>query len=393
MSRASRRAGFVRLLLLAATLLLTTHSAPAVAAAVQKQSEADKQAQKGAEYLGKKDWKRAVDSFRKAARADARHVEANYGLGMAFVNLKQPTDALAAFSKVIEAKPNPRVKDALLNTGVIHFALTHYKEAASALELAVPLGDIGSAGHYFLGKSYLLLGRDADALASLQRATSEPQYAQDAFYSVGLVRMKQNQPREAVMPLEQAVRLNSRHAPSLALLGNAYVATERIAEAEKLLRQSLALDPNQSLAHNGLGHALLSMNRIEEAVASFTTALRLQPQSPEAHAGLGTAHARLNRFREAESSFEQAMRLKPDAVEPLLGMCVVQYSQGQYPAMLSTAQQAARLAPKSANAQTMLAAAYATIGQMREATAAVRVALRLESDNYWPHFILGFIMV
>jgi tetratricopeptide (TPR) repeat protein len=74
-------------------------------------------------------------------------------------------------------------------------------------------------------------------------------------------------------------------------------------------------------------------------------------------------------------------------------MCVVHYSQGQYPALLSAAQQAARLAPRSAAAQTILAASYATVGQMREAVAAAREALRLEPDNYWPHHVLGFIHV
>src|SRR5215211_5372225 len=95
------------LLLLAAFLLTPAHASP-----FQKTSEADRQAQKGAEYLSKKDWSRAADSYQKAVRADARHVEANYGLGLAYTNLKQQEEALAAFAKVVEAQPNPRVVDA-----------------------------------------------------------------------------------------------------------------------------------------------------------------------------------------------------------------------------------------------------------------------------------------
>ena len=81
------------ILLLAAFLL-----SPAGASAFQKTSEADRQAQKGAEYLSKKDWNRAAESFQKAVRADARHVEGNYGLGVAYMNLRRPAEALAAFS-------------------------------------------------------------------------------------------------------------------------------------------------------------------------------------------------------------------------------------------------------------------------------------------------------
>src|SRR3712207_8440336 len=51
--------------------------------------------QKGSEYSAKKDWKGARDQYQKAVRADARNVEANYGLGVALMNLKQNTEALA----------------------------------------------------------------------------------------------------------------------------------------------------------------------------------------------------------------------------------------------------------------------------------------------------------
>src|SRR5688500_19116779 len=90
--------------LLLAALLLT----PAAAFA-QRSSEADKQAQRGAEYLGKKDWRRAVESYQRAVRADARHVEANYGLGVAHLNLKQTDEARTAFSTAIAAQPTPPV--------------------------------------------------------------------------------------------------------------------------------------------------------------------------------------------------------------------------------------------------------------------------------------------
>jgi tetratricopeptide (TPR) repeat protein len=381
--------------LLLSVFFLSTHAhaAPASVPFPQKTSEADKQAQKGAEYLSRKDWKRAAESYQRAVRADARHVEANYGLGVAYMNLKQATDALAAFSNVIAAKPNPRVREALVNTGFIHFALQRYKEAIDALEQARALGDIGATGYYYLGKAYLQAGRDTEALDSLQRATGEPQYAQDAFFSVGYLRIKLNQPKEAIAPLEQAVRLNPRHAPSQMLLGNAYLSADRNEEALAALRAADSLAPNQFFTQFGLGYAHMALNHDEEAVAAFTAALRLQPQSPEALAGLGSVYTRMNRYREAEAVFNQALALKADSPEALLGMCVFYYSQGQYPKLVSTAQQAARVAPRNAAAQTMLGAALATTGDMQGGMRAVREALRLEPDNYWPHHVLGFILV
>ncbi|HEX8500415.1 MAG TPA: tetratricopeptide repeat protein [Pyrinomonadaceae bacterium] len=383
--------GAAGMLLLAALLFCT---APAAAAFTQKSSEADRLAQKGAEYLAKKDWKRAAETYQKAVRADARHAEASYGLGVAHMNLRQPNEALAAFSNVVAAGPNPRVKDALVGAAAVQFSLGAFKEAGEALERAAALGDIGTAGHYFRGKAYVQQGREDDkALDSLRRAAADPQYAQDASVSVGFLLLKQNRAKEAVAPLELAVRLDARSAAAQTFLGHAYVALDRPEEGLAALRAAAALDPNQFFTQLGLGFAHLGLNRAEEAAASFTAALRLQPASPEALAGLGNAYTRLSRYREAEDAFARAVAAKPDSIEALLGQCVLFYSRGQYPKLVETAQQAARVAPRNAAAQTMLGAALATTGDMAAGGRAVREALRLDPDNYWPHHVLGFILV
>ncbi|MFN2413932.1 MAG: tetratricopeptide repeat protein [Pyrinomonadaceae bacterium] len=377
------------MLLLAAFLF--TAPAPAFA---QRSTEADKQAQRGAEFLGKKDWRRAAESYQRALRADARHVEANYGIGVAYLNLKQTNEALAAFANVIAAQPNPRVREALINVASIRLALGNYQEAAVALEQAGALGDLGPAGHYFLGKAYLQLGgEDAKALASLRRAIPEPQFALDANYSVGFLLLRQNKAREAVAPLEQAVRLDARHAPSQMLLGHAYLAADRAADGLSALRASAALAPNQFFTQLGLGYAHLQLYNNEESVAAFTAASRLQPQSPEALAGLASVYTRMTRYREAEDALARAAALKPDGVEALMSLCVLHYSRGQYAKLVETAQQAARVAPQNASVQTMLGAALATTGDMQGGLRATREALRLEPDNYWPHHVLGFILV
>lgn len=374
-------------ILLLAAFLLT----PANAFAFQRNTEADKQAQKGAEYLSKQDWNRAAESYQKALRADARHVEANYGLGVAYMRLRRTDEALAAFANVIAAQPNPRAREALVSTGIIHFALQHYKEAADALEQAAALGDIGPTGHYFLGKAYLQSERDDKALASLRRATADPQYGPDANLSVGLILLKQNKAREAVTPLEQAVRAGAQPAAvAQMLLGNAYLAADRPEDALTALR---AAAPNQFYTQLGLGFAHSALYHEEEALAAFNAAQRLQPTAPEAFIGLGNVYTRTLRYREADDAFARALALKSDSAEALMGRAVLHYYQGQYPLLVETARRAAQVAPQNAGAQTLLGAALATNGDMAGGLRAAREAARLEPENYWPHHVLGFILV
>lgn len=374
------------ILLLAAFLLF-----PANASAFQKPSEADRQAQKGAEYLSKKDWNRAADSYQKAVRADARHVEANYGLGLAYMNLRRTNEALSAFANVVAAQPNPRAREALVNTGAIHFTLQQFKEAADALQQASALGDIGPTGHYFLGKAYLQSGSDDKALDSLRRATDDPQYGPDANLSVGLLLLKQNKARGAVAPLERAVRAGAQPlAVAQMLLGNAYLAADRPEDALTALR---AADPNQFYTQLALGFAHSALYHDEEAVAALTAAQRLQPSSPEAYVGLGNVYTRMMRYREADDAYARALALKADSAEALMGRAVLHYYQGQYPSLVEAARRAAQVAPQNAGAQTLLGAALATTGDMAGGLRAAREAARLEPENYWPHHVLGFILV
>jgi len=391
MKRAARHSNAsLLLLILFAALAAVSSPAPAFA---QKPQEAARLAQKGAEYLQKRDWARAREQYQKAVRADARNVEANYGLGVAAMNLRQTTDALAAFSNVIAEKPNPRVREALANTGVINYGLKEYVKAAGAFELAAELGDIGPAGYYFLGKSYMQTDREAKALDVFRRATADPQYAQDAYFNVGYLLTRQDKAREAVAPLEQAARLDPRNAPTQMLLGNAYLSSDRPDDALAALRAADSLAPNQFFTQLGLGFAHSSLYHNEEALAAFNAALRLQPQSPEALAGLGGVYTRTGRYREAEDSLARALALKPDSPNVLLSQCYLFYAQGQYPRFVEAARQAARAAPQNAAAQTMLGAALAITGDMAGGLRAVREGVRLEPENYWPHHVLGFILV
>lgn len=391
MKRAARHSNASLLSLIMFAVLAAV--SPPAAAFAQKPQEAAKLVQKGAELLARKDWRGARDQYQKAVRADARNVEANYGLGVAQMNLKQWMDALAAFSNVIAEKPNPRMREALANTGFIDYGLKEYIKAAGAFELASELGDIGPAGYYFLGKSYMETQRETKALDPFRRATTDPQYAQDAYFNVGYLLTKQDKAREAVAPLEQAVRLNPRHAAAQMLLGNAYLSSDRPDDALATLRTADSLAPNQFFTQLGIGFAHSSLYHNEEALAAFNAALRLQPQSPEALMGLGGVYTRMGRYREAEDSLARALALKPDDPNIILGQAYFYYAQGQYPRLVEAARQAARLAPQNVSAQTLLGASLAVTGDMAGGLRAVREGIRLEPENYWPHHVLGFILV
>src|ERR1044071_8116749 len=351
-------------LILAAFLLLTN----ANASPVQNKSEADKQAQKGAEYLAKKDWRRAVESYEKALRADARHVEANYGLRGAHLNPTPPPPQLPPSPgrrapgggqlrprrRLHEPQPAGRGARGLRRRrrGAAEPARARGARQHGRHPHRVPALQ-GGGGRSRTGvrarrhrRGGQLLPRqgvppDRARPPGARPAPPEPQFAEDANLSVGLLLLKQNKAKEAVAPLEQAVRLNGQNAVAQALLGNALVAADRPEEGLAALRAAAAINPNEFFTQYGLGYAHLSLDQREEAVAAFTAALRIQPTSPEAFVGLGNAYTRMLRYREADVAFTRALALKSDSAEALMGQALLHYYQGQYPLLVETARRAA----------------------------------------------------
>jgi tetratricopeptide (TPR) repeat protein len=65
-------------------------------------------------------------------------------------------------------------------------------------------------------------------------------------------------------------------------------------------------------AHNNLGNAYLDSNRLAEAETQYKEALRLNPGYPEAHNNLGIVLARIGKVPEALEQFQDALQLCPD---------------------------------------------------------------------------------
>ena len=123
-----------------------------------------------------------------------------------------------------------------------------------------------------------------------------PRYVQ-ALINSGAVLGQMGRPREALAPLESAVRLSDSDPKAHYGLGLALGMLGRLREAEEQFEVALLLKPDWVLAEVGLANTLGNLGRIDDAIAEFTAALRLQPDSEAARAGLQKALALKDRSR------------------------------------------------------------------------------------------------
>jgi adenylate cyclase len=212
-----------------------------------------------------------------------------------------------------------------------------------------------------------------------------------------------------------------RAVNSLTLFNNSFKA-EEIYDARRFLAQSLAMDQNYARAHaklaftylvawiNPLDGDHLSPVALDKAHGSARNAVQLDPNLADAYVMLGNVLVRMREYDQAIAAFEKAISLNPNftdfrfatvlvyagelaralefakasmRLDPFYSFLVLQwvgiahYLLKQYDEAQLRFRECASRAPNFVSCHTWLAATYAQLGKLTEATLEAAEVLRI----------------
>ena len=114
--------------------------------------------------------------------------------------------------------------------------------------------------------------------------------------------------RQAITPLQSAIKLDAGIAPAWLFLGAAYVGAGEPAHAIQPLKKYVGLEPQDPGGHQTLGDAFLATNSFREAVVEYKKLAQLEANNPRAWYGLNRCYAAL-----AESAFHAVEKAAPES--------------------------------------------------------------------------------
>ncbi len=181
----------------------------------------------------------------KAARKRLRQIAptipddsaAQMALGLAYLTLEQPRDAMRAFKRAVELDPTavlPRYHLGTLQT------------------------DMG-----------LLPQGEENLRLAVAAEPDNPRYQA----ALGFNLYKANKRDQALSVLETAVRLGSEDADVFAALGYLYYFAGRLRESHEAFARTIALDPDYAEAYNNRGYLHIVLGDLEAAEADLRTCL------------------------------------------------------------------------------------------------------------------------
>lgn len=163
----------------------------------------------------------------------------------------------------------------------------------------------------------------------------------------------------------------------------------RNGKAEQTLREALQGDPHHTGIRLALGHLLRHVGRVDAAISILAPAARSGSNDERARAlvSLGRCYLEAGQRRKADSAFEEAVQRAPSSVGTWTRVArALLHSKQKADHELATsyAKSAAQLAPQSPVVQKILGKAFEQTGQVGQAVAAYREAVRLDPGYRYP---------
>ena len=133
---------------------------------------------------------------------------------------------------------------------------------------------------------------------------------------------------EAENLLRQILKLDSRNAHALHLLGVVTYQAGQPILALDLIRQAIAIEPNAALFQSNLAEMSRQQGRITEAIEHGRRAVALDPTMASAHSNLGIALFDAKDYDEAEASHQRALGLMPNLLQSLNNLGSIERGRG-----------------------------------------------------------------
>jgi tetratricopeptide (TPR) repeat protein len=180
----------------------------------------------------------------------------------------------------------------------------------------------------------------------------------------------------------------------VAMLGLTYQQTRHWRNSEGLWSHAIEVTEGNSRAHTNLGGIYFADGRREEAIRQYRIVLKMRPEFPSAHCNLGGALMSLGRNDEAALYFRQALQVDPAFVPAHINWGNMLFADGYFAEAIGHYLEALKSDEKSIAAQhpfthKNVATAYARLGQLDQAAAHYRAALRLSPNFAAAHFSLA----
>ncbi len=202
------------------------------------------------------------------------NVDANYVLGLCYMDTRRYDDARKAFAAEYGFAPDSA--EAFLLGARLLFRREYTPAATEAARKALALSPKLPLVHELLGEIALAESRGADAVTEFEQERAINPLYPGLYDRLGDAYLRAGEYDKAQQALDRAVLLEPSSTGPYILLGKVLLKQRNAALATMYLKRALSMDPNNYMTHSLLGQAYRAAGRTEDAARETETAEQLQ---------------------------------------------------------------------------------------------------------------------
>ena len=201
-------------------------------------------------YMGKRDFRRAIESCNNALRLNPGLVDAYYTRARALRGAGQFPQSINDFNTLLRFNPNN--VQTLTERGITFMQCQQFQQAAQDFGKVTQLNPQNPMGYINLGRSFMAMGKHEQATKATHYAIKLNPSAINHFYASQTIYMKKPMElkdlQHVLRHLNQAIQLNPQFAAAYFMRGSTYMSLNKKGAARNDFQSVLQLAPNSNWA-------------------------------------------------------------------------------------------------------------------------------------------------
>lgn len=253
----------------------------------------------------------AEKAFTQAMADDPNDMESVQMRGLTLYRLGRPADAIPFLERVKQWTPNANA-DANYVLGLCYLNSQRFDDARKAFANQFAVSPDSGAAYLLMGKMLMQANLPDAAAQSAKKALQLTPGIALAHFLLGEFYLFKSDAGQALNEFEQERKINPVNAAIYDRLGDVYTRTGQYDLAQESLAKAISLDTSSTGPFIQMGKVLLRRNDPRTSLMYLQHAEKMDPSNYITHTLLGQAYRSLGREEEAKKELDIASKIHAD---------------------------------------------------------------------------------
>jgi tetratricopeptide (TPR) repeat protein len=247
----------------------------------------------------------AEKAFARAILDDPEDMEAVQMRGLSLYRLGRPADAIPFLERVRQWTPNANA-DANYVLGLCYLNSNRFDDARVAFANQFAVSPNSGAAYLLLGKMLMEANLPEAAADAARKALELTPRLPLAHFMLGEFYLFKSDTEQALREFEQEREINPANFAVYDRLGDVYTRSGQYQQAQESLAKAISLDTSSTGPFIQMGKVLLRRNEPQTSLLYLQHAEKMDPENYTTHTLLGQAYRSLGREEEAKKELDKA---------------------------------------------------------------------------------------